>query len=299
VPLVLDAINLVRSSFLPATPATGVASIPLEFRHTDYHADSQRVADNSALQPAEEAQRPAESQRVEVEVDSTSGIGSEETGETPVTIQRVTEQSPPTTEAYAERIVATKGKGKNRLFRVRWVGYTSKYDTWEPIENIRNCIAFQEYCKKYPQFSDLDDIVLSTAAAVRISSAMHSHAEGVCAAMSAAPWEGYGYIGYNLHMHTDHTRFNELSLADAIEHTCAAVGSNTTDGQTYRYPSARLGADGAEWTDAAEKEFIRLGETHETMEFISEEEIPEGTKMMFYNPVLTKKLKNGEYVYRG
>jgi hypothetical protein len=71
VPLVLDAINLVRSSFLPAS---GVASIPLEFRHTDYHADSQRVAENSALQPADEAQRPADSQRVEVEVDSTSGI---------------------------------------------------------------------------------------------------------------------------------------------------------------------------------------------------------------------------------
>jgi hypothetical protein len=89
-----------------------------------------------------------------------------------------------------------------------------------------------------------------------------------------------------------------MSLAEAIEHSCAAVGSNTTDGQTYRYPSARLGPDGDKWTAASETEFIRLVEKHKTMEFISDHEIPANTKMMYYNPVLTKKLKNGEYVYR-
>jgi hypothetical protein len=299
VPLVLDAINLVRASFLP-TPGAGAQS------PTDSPVASQRVAAANIRRPVSNTQRPAGSQRVAD--DSITGIepaggepaDSTETpvilSVTPVTIQRVDEQST-TTEANAERIVAHKGHGKHLLFRVRWVGYTSKDDTWEPITNVRDCIAFEDYCKKYPQFSSLDEVVLSTAAAVRISSAMHSQAKGVSASVStAAPWSGYGYIGYNFHSHSTHA--NEMSLAEAIEHTCAAVGSNTTDGQTYRYPSARLGPDGDKWTAASETEFIRLVEKHKTMEFISEPEIPAGTKMMYYNPVLTKKLKNGEYVYR-
>jgi hypothetical protein len=211
---------------------------------------------------------------------------------TPVITQRVFNESN-TTEANAERIVAHKGSGQDLRFRVRWVGYTSKDDTLEPIENVRNCIAFQEYCQKYPQFSNVE---LSTAAAVRISSTMNSHAKVAHTSLAATPWSGYGYIGYNLHLQNSNP--DAIPFADAIEHSCAAVGSNTTDGQTYRYSSARLGTDGAKWTAASEAEFIRLVETHETMEFISEHEIPAGTKMMYYNPVLTKKLKNGEYVYR-
>jgi hypothetical protein len=267
------------------------------------------VPDNNFCRPASDAQRPAVSQRVatdsqRVADDPISGIETAEGSfietqatlpDTPVTIQRVDEPST-TTEANAERIVAHKGNGKHLLFRVRWVGYTSKADTWEPLENVRDCIAFEDYCKKHLQFNNLDKVVLSTASAVRISSAIHPQIKGARASISAAPWKGYGYIGYNLHLHD--TNSNRLSLIDAIEHSCAAVGSNTTDGRTYRYPSARLGADGDKWTAASETEFIRLVEKHKTMEFISEHDIPAGIKMMYYNPVLTKKLKNGQYVYR-
>jgi hypothetical protein len=67
----------------------------------------------------------------------------------PPTLKADTNYTNMTQEHVAVKIISMKGKvGKASLrFRVRWQGYSSDDDTWEPIHNIRKCQAFKDYAK--------------------------------------------------------------------------------------------------------------------------------------------------------
>ncbi|CAL4130489.1 unnamed protein product, partial [Meganyctiphanes norvegica] len=39
-----------------------------------------------------------------------------------------------------EKIVADRKKNGTRQYRVQWVGWDPKFNTWEPEENLQNCI---------------------------------------------------------------------------------------------------------------------------------------------------------------
>ena len=54
--------------------------------------------------------------------------------------------SQPTEELYdAESIVGHQYEEGILKFQVKWVGYSERHNTWEVLENVRNCIAFREY----------------------------------------------------------------------------------------------------------------------------------------------------------
>ena len=38
-----------------------------------------------------------------------------------------------------EEVIGRKSEGDKVYFRVKWGGYSSKYNTWEPEENLSNC----------------------------------------------------------------------------------------------------------------------------------------------------------------
>ena len=44
---------------------------------------------------------------------------------------------------YVESIIEEKNENGVRKLLVKWTGYAEL--TWEPIENLKNCIVFQEY----------------------------------------------------------------------------------------------------------------------------------------------------------
>lgn len=48
-----------------------------------------------------------------------------------------------------DRILAHEVKAKKKLFKIRWKGYSSKWDTWEPEENILDRSILNEYCEKH------------------------------------------------------------------------------------------------------------------------------------------------------
>ena len=296
VPALLDAIQLLRNSFSA----------------TDGEMAERVTPTNSIV-----SSNPADSQRVtptDVPRDVSAPIDERTTVLPTAATQRVVVDKPTTNaDDDAEKILEFRRRKNKLQFKVRWLGYTEADDTWEPLANVHDCKAFQEFCVKYPQFKDLGHIntagrFIKNSPVIKKFSAMgEKSAIGIAAAMKATrvqqphervvPRESpYGYIGYNMHAHK--IKKDQMSMHDAIWHTCNAVGSNTTDGQTYRYHSASRGADGAKWEAAHVVELIRLLKTHQTMEFITDQELPKLDKMMYYNPVLTKKMKNGEFVYR-
>lgn len=52
----------------------------------------------------------------------------------------------------AEKIIDSKGRGKKKMFRVRWEGYGAEDDTWEPVENLvvkgEPCDALKQWQEK-------------------------------------------------------------------------------------------------------------------------------------------------------
>ena len=206
-----------------------------------------------------------------------------------------------TTVADAEKILKYR-RYKNKLqFRVRWVGYGAADDTWEPIANVFSCRAFADFCVKNPQFKDIGYVnragrFIPETVAKHIAASMHSQRMPLKHERKVPTESPYGYSGYNMHKYKP--KRDQLSMHEAIWHTCNAVGSNATDGLTYRYHSASRGAEGDKWAAAHAIELNRLVKIHQTMEFIYDTDIPHKYKMMYYNPVLTKKVKNGELVYR-
>jgi hypothetical protein len=44
-----------------------------------------------------------------------------------------------------QRILAHRGRANNRQIKVRWMGYSSTYDTWEPVSNFENNSVWLEY----------------------------------------------------------------------------------------------------------------------------------------------------------
>jgi hypothetical protein len=54
-----------------------------------------------------------------------------------------------TGQFLVEAILKHKGRGHNRTFQVKWLGYDDPKDfTWEPISHLKNNFIFHDYCIK-------------------------------------------------------------------------------------------------------------------------------------------------------
>jgi hypothetical protein len=193
----------------------------------------------------------------------------------------------------AEKVIGHRGKlnstSKPLQFRVRWLGYSSNKDTWEPINNIQNCKAFIEYidarpslwylyAPKEPQHSktninNSNEIPQSNSKTANISAAMQAH---------------------NIHSSAE---LKQTPLLDSFEYACAA-GSIDTDGNTLRYRKCIHGTDTEHWLQAAHEELVRLVSVRNTMHFIKKSEIPKNRLVSYYNPRCNRKWKNGVNIFR-
>ena len=273
IPALLEAIEQVREVFNATETIT-----PVIVPASSNHIDSQHV---NAVDMSHSVNQPHDLPLTD----------------SPAATQRVVADSE-TTVADAEKILKHRRRKNKWEFNVRWVGYGKADDTWEPIANVYGCVAFTEYCVKYPQFKDLGYVNMAgrfilEPAAVHIAAAMHTQRVSL---QHERPVPRKSLDGYT--MNAKKSKKAKLSMHEAIWHTCNAVGSNTTDGLSYRYHSASRGADGDYWKAASHTEFTRLIDEYQAMEFFCDTAIPRKYKMMYYNPVLTKKVKNGSVVYR-
>ena len=50
---------------------------------------------------------------------------------------------------------STYAKGTALLFKVKWEGFNSSEDSWEPYVNVKRTDCFEEYYKKSDKFRDL------------------------------------------------------------------------------------------------------------------------------------------------
>jgi hypothetical protein len=80
---------------------------------------------------------------------------------------------PSPTVYAAEKIISHKGSIKNPLrplrFRTRWLGYEAKDDTYEPLENIQDCKAFEDYVLKHKTL-----LYLRPSLSAQLANSMHN-----------------------------------------------------------------------------------------------------------------------------
>ena len=195
----------------------------------------------------------------------------------------------------AEKIINHRGNvnstAKPLRFKVRWLGYSHKSDTWEPIENVQNSKAFIEYVDARPTMWHLyvpNDPKFPKnikSKSDSISTLTESNTSNIAASMQTLCLNEVNELPKS------YDTSSCFGLANA-------AGSIDSDGNTLKYRKCVQGVDKESWLQAAHEEIVRLVSVRNTMHFIQKSQIPKNRVASYYNPRCNRKWKNGVNIFR-
>lgn len=236
---------------------------------------------------------------------------------------------PKPTVHNALKIYEHKGSDKKPLnplrFRVRWEGCTAKEDTWEPWNNVKDCVAAITYINSKPSLWYLLEPRLLKYNAFNVKEKLpmpwyrmklleatgkidtrklapkdkpisRARAEAIAqAVMSVQKFALYDLLGMPI------TQDMQAGLANTASELFAnAAGDMDDDGNELKYKKCIVGPDKTHWINASITEFHRLFDKFKTIRMIKFADIPspKQSSISYYNPQCKTKMKPGGKLYR-
>ena len=206
----------------------------------------------------------------------------------------------------ADKIISHKGSTKNPLrplrFRTRWLGYEAKDDTYEPLENIKDCQAFKDYVLKHKTLLYLCPSLsaqLATSAHYALDPTYNDCAYANILNTSSASLTDEQDPLSNFEMY----ELLNMPYSDSMNAemwVSFAAGDMDDEGNELKFKKCVTGPNKEHWIKADETEFHKLLRQHKVMYPKSFQDIPERKKpfVTYYNRQCKTKMKAGTIHYR-